>query len=537
MRLNALNANVAKRRLAPHLLAWRVPMRAWTIGLLLGFSIATAACNKGQPEQKAGPITRQDIAWREGDVDDAFTEARETGKPVLLYWGAKWCPPCNQLKTTLFKDPEFITETRLFVPVYLDGDSKGAQAWGERFNITGYPSVIILRPDHSEITRLSSASAATALADTLRIAAKRTKSSDLLLKTARQDPARLSPEDWRLLANFEWQNDPRHFADPATAAPILDRLAAVAPDPALKRRFTLLALSVASKPDGSGKAMLSPADQQRLTTILPPILASYAEVKANRQELSFLTAPLIAGIADPAQRDALGAQLIAALDHVYADSSLPLPDRLATVQAEIDLGKAKTGAVPSSVLAKVRERAAWADRTAKDPAVRQSLISNAGDLLDAAGDNAGARKLLEAEIPRAASPFYYMLDLAGLAEDGGDKKAAITWSQRAYEAAQGPATRIQWAIAWSNTILRLAPSDKAEIERSANAVITELGKSPDSYYQRTRIKIAAWGKALKAWSNQHQGDAVLQHIEQKMATVCATQGAAQTSCKGWLQTA
>ena len=512
-------------------------MRVCTTALLLGLSIVTAACNKGQPEQKAGPITRQEIAWREGDVDDAFIEARETGKPVLLYWGAKWCPPCNQLKTTLFKDPAFITETRLFVPVYLDGDSKGAQAWGERFNITGYPSVIILRPDHSEITRLSSSSAATALADTLRIAAKRTKSSDMLLKTAQQDPGQLSPEDWSVLANFEWQNDPRHFADPATAAPLLDRLAAAAPDPALKHRFSLLALSVPAKPDDSGKARLSPADQQRFITILPPLLASYAEVKASRQELSGQTAPLIAGLADPVQRDVLGAQLATALDHVFADSSLPLPDRLATVQADIDLAKAKTGSVPAAVLAKVRERAAWADRSAKDPAVRQSLISNAGDLLNAAGDNAGARKLLAAEIPRSASPFYYMLDLAGLAEDGGDKKAAIEWSRRAYDAAQGPATRVQWAIAWSNTVLRLAPRDERQIERSANAVMTELGKSPDSYYQRTRMKITAWGKALKSWSDQYQGSALLQRLDEKMTAVCVNQGAAQTSCKGWLHTA
>ena len=66
---------------------------------------------------------------------------------------------------------------------------------------------------------------------------------------------------------------------------------------------------------------------------------------------------------------------------------------------------------------------------ATDPMVRQSVISDAADLLHEAGDDAGAKRLLEAELKRSAAPYYYMLDLASLAEDENDGPAAIAWAK------------------------------------------------------------------------------------------------------------
>jgi protein disulfide-isomerase len=517
-------------------------MRWTSIMLAMGIAAGLTACQKAPStpqSESAAHLGAQaapgvEIAWREGDVDDALAEAKESHKPVLLYWGAKWCPPCNQLKTTLFRDAAFIAETRNFVPVHLDGDTAGAQRWGERFGISGYPTVIVLRADGSEIARLSGA--AQGFADVLRVAAGRTTSIDALFDKAEKNPASLTPDEWQLLAAFDWQNDPKHFGDGARAAKLLERLASAAPEGAIKRRFALLALTIGAEEGPDGKYTLTQAQQARIEQVLPAVLDNPKEVVANRQELSYSIPSLVAAL-PAAQRASLGASLIKALDQVAGNDSLPLPDRLGTLNADITLDTANGGAVSKTVLDKVRTRASWADQTAKEAMVRQSVISNAADLLHQAGDDVGAKKLLEAELKRSASPYYYMLDLASLAEDEKDGPAAIEWSRKAYETATGSATRVQWAIAYSNTVLRQAPDDKAAVETSAQAVIDELGKNSGSYYQRTRVKVTAWGGKLRKWSGAHGGSAVLARLDKRMAGVCSQQGEAAAKCRKWTQVA
>jgi protein disulfide-isomerase len=505
-------------------------MKIAPIAFALALAVGAAACS--QADSTAEVAHASAIAWREGDVDDALAEARELGKPVILYWGAVWCPPCNQMKSTLFKDAAFIAETENFVPVYLDGDTAGAQRWGERFGISGYPTVIVLRPDGTEVTRISSATMASALPDLLRVAAGRTTSIEALLAKAADDTADLTADDWKILAGFDWRNDPRHFDDLAKAGSLLARLADAAPEPALQRRFALLSLVVAAEKDDDDKVTLTAAQRAELETILPPLLASKGEVTANRQELIYDAPGLVSALPAGEPRAALSRSLVAAADAIYADESLSMTDRIEAANIDIALAEAE-GAIPPAVLAKVRERAAWADANAKDKLTRQSVIDDAAYTLFDAGDRAGARKLLTAELARSDQPYYYMSSLSDFAEQEGDKTGAVAWARKAYEAAQGPATRVQWAILWSNAVLRLTPEDEAAVAKSAGAVIDELGKSPDSYYQRTRVKVAAWGDKLRAWSEAHGGSAVLERLRTQMAGVCDTQGAQAQACREW----
>jgi len=86
-----------------------------------------------------------EIKWREWG-EDAFREAKETGKPVLLSLSAVWCHWCHVMDETSYSDEgviSFVNEH--FIPVRVDNDQRPDV--NARYNMGGWPTTAFLTPE------------------------------------------------------------------------------------------------------------------------------------------------------------------------------------------------------------------------------------------------------------------------------------------------------------------------------------------------------------------------------------------------------
>ncbi|NHF65965.1 thioredoxin family protein [Xanthomonas hortorum] len=499
------------------------------------------ACEKSTPSAPTPPSTaapaepQASIQWHEGKVEKAFEEAVKTGKPILMYWGAVWCPPCNRLKVTTFKDPAFIAQMQQFVAVHLDGDSEEAQSAGERFGVKGYPTIIMLRPDGTEITRVIGDSTTAQLIQSLRAATQLSISTKQLLEVALKNPSSLKRDEWALLSNYGWLLD-NQLVDAKDAPGVLSTLAKTAPEPHLQRRFGLLAVLVSTQ---------KPATTPATNALLRTVIADPTDVQANLHLLNSGAATLVAAATnDAGERAALSKALNQALAKAYADPTLPIVDRLRTSSAVVELARLAQGEnaasdpsgahspLPASVVETVHQRVRWALSAAKTAEERQATVESAAGLLVEVGDTTGAEQLLLAELGRSKTPSYYMPYLGQLAEGRGDSKSALSWFKKAYETPGSEGTLVQRGVAYLDTLIRLSPDDAAGIESVAISVIDDLAAQTDSYLHDNREHFDPVGASLQSWSKQHQaqGSAVLTRVRQKAQAVCGH----KTDCVAWL---
>ncbi len=443
-----------------------------------------------------GKVAEGGIDWFEGSVEEALSRAKSEARPIFLYWGAQWCPPCNQIKSTIFVREDFIARTRQFIAVYLDGDSDGAQRWGEHFGTSGYPTLIVLQPDGTELTRLSSGMDGARYPEVLDLALARNRPLRELLATALSTPKALAAEDWSLLALYSWEADNGRSLPAREQPETLRRLADACPETlTLPRQRLQLLAAIASLDAGQS---LPPATIE----LLRDIAGSPASARLNLTELQYYAADLIekSSIDDGSVRDALTSQLRALMDQIFSDASLPIKQRLLSTRLLIDLAALEGRGESSQLQDLVRARARWADQQATTPYLRQSLIYNAAWYLHDVGLSQEALAMFEAELPRAVSPHYYMSYLSAIEEDLGHARQALDWARQAWEGATGPATRTQWGTSYALAMIRLDPDNTTAVKDAVTRLLDEMRAGGDGFYQRSLKRMQRLNTALKDWS-------------------------------------
>ena len=99
-------------------------------------------------------------------VDTGFTIAKETGKPVFLWFYGSWCPHCKGMREKVFVDTEVIARLNAyFVPIKIETASKRRITYQgvsmtesefamNKFNARKVPSTWFVEPNGCRILHL-----------------------------------------------------------------------------------------------------------------------------------------------------------------------------------------------------------------------------------------------------------------------------------------------------------------------------------------------------------------------------------------------
>ncbi len=483
------------------------------------------------------------IAWFPGDVAAAFKAAQAQHKPVLLYWGAVWCPPCQQLKATVFNRADFIDKSKLFVPVYLDGDDAGAQKWGEQFKVAGYPTLLVLDGNQHEVQRIAGGMDLVQFADVLDNALADLQPIDALLKKAAA--GQLAAGECHRLAYNGWVLG--DASDDATKqAATLELIARHCPADATLDRSRLLIVAAYFRSNAAADALKAgkKIDKEFAARIrdVAATLDDPKQVSANGDVLLYLGEEFFKGVKQlgAAGPKDFAAKFSAAMDTIGANERLAEADRLGALATKLQAAKflSADDKLPPDVAKEGQEKLDAVLAEKQIPYVRSGILNAALPIFDMLGENERAYTLIEGELTTAKAPYYFKADLADLAEQLGRKEVAVKWLAEAYEEAQGPATRFQWGTMYVRGLLRLQPADSARIQSAGVQVLGELA-GPDRMYRRPRLELERLGKELVKWNASAKGAHadVLKTLHARMQSICVGLPAgdvARRSCDGFL---
>ncbi len=508
-----------------------------TLGIsLIACSFVFAACGKTEKEQprKTPPKTRPNIAkklvkstakpktsaktdkgkhlgkpWHAGSVEQAMAEAKRDNKPVFLYWGAVWCPPCNLIKAEVFSHPSFAGEMTKFVSVYLDGDTERAQAWGEKLKVSGYPTLLFLNPAGNEVLRLSAGLTWAEFKATTDNVIATMKPVAEIIALAKAGKAKTG--DWQLLASVTSYGLKTRGKKPAEIVDTLHWIANAIPAKMVEERAMAAANLLSAAATTKDKTAAAKLKQIKGETkrYVEATLATEKTQKAAREMILYSSAEVVSFVFDDAKakdfaknRDAFIERWLAASRGLRKHEDLPVVVRMDTLWPEVELFRLRSpkGDVPAELRKRVVDTVNTDVAKLTSAYLRKAGVSGATALLRRVGAFDEGRKLLDNELKTTTTPWYYMSSYATLEKKAGNTKAALAWAQKARLAAKGGATKLQWIANDLSMTSTLATASKDKrmtgLVKSFYDLLLQL---PDGFFGRNQRVATKVGKIVKKW--------------------------------------
>ncbi len=498
-------------------------------------------------EKEASPELIQksnNISWFGGSTDTAFEQAKRLNKPIFLYWGAEWCPPCHEIKSTVFQEASFIKATQQFISVYLDGDTANAQELAEKFGVIGYPTMVVFNAKGEELTRIPNGLDIQAYANVLQLALNNLTPIEALLVKAEDSNNSLNNQECEILTNHSWYQDQEILKDRDPARAFYTAWQAC-PSEQIEEKAILY------------MQYLAQVNQEKATaTGYPSHLDNKQEENALSQLYQYLNDPsfihnniysflgngakIVNAITEKGstQRETLLGKLDQALATAGKDQGLSTLVRTQLLRGRVEYALFDDEAqLPTLLESKIQRLVTEALATDKKSPTRHATINGIGNLLNEAGKLNEAKEVLANEAASSKYAYYYMLELAAVEQALGNSNASIEWLKKAYGQAKGPATRFQWGYNYLSGRLEMDADNLAAIVQTFEQLFGELTQS-QALHQRSKSRLDTLAEKLVTWASNEKRQNTLKNMSETAKSDCentASNSIAYESCLNFVQ--